>query len=425
MQLTSINFGYDANGNRNTQTVTPAIAQAATTSYTIDTASNRLTLINSASSVVTLAFDANGSATQDASGSYSYDAAGRLVGLTSSYSMSAPASYAYDGLRQRVQKSVGSTTTLYAYDEARHLIGEYDGTGLSINETVWLGSLPVAALQASGTYYIHTDHLNAPWQIDDVAKQVVWTWDTTAFGTNLPNQDPNSTGHQFVYNLRFPGQYYDAESGIFYNLNRDYDPATGRYIESDPLGLAGDSFSTYAYVGGNPMSFVDPTGLFHVVTPNICAGQPTFAAASACLQGPANQRLQQRTQDLQALGDQLQSAIGKSKDCDCKKKLQQLYDNWTVRPTIQDAPGNYNALTSLDMTNRIVTGGDTTFYNGAWGSSNQSLGLLNAFLHEYGHMTPDVSSIPGLGLYDQNEIAAQKEQKFLVQAVLNGSSLCP
>ena len=77
----------------------------------------------------------------------------------------------------------------------------------------------------------------------------------------MPNQDPNGTGNQFVFNLRFPGQYYDFETGTFYNYFRDYDPSTGRYPESDPRGLRGGSFSTYAYVNGNPLNRFDPFGL--------------------------------------------------------------------------------------------------------------------------------------------------------------------
>ena len=64
-----------------------------------------------------------------------------------------------------------------------------------------------------------------------------------------------------MFDLRFPGQPYLSESGLFYNGRRTYDPQTDRYIESDPIGLQGGSYSTYAYAGGNPISSVDPLGL--------------------------------------------------------------------------------------------------------------------------------------------------------------------
>lgn len=70
-----------------------------------------------------------------------------------------------------------------------------------------------------------------------------------------------TSGRSFKYNLRFAGQVFDGQAGLHDNYFRDYDPATGRYVQSDPVGLRGGSYSTYAYAGGNPISSIDPLGL--------------------------------------------------------------------------------------------------------------------------------------------------------------------
>jgi RHS repeat-associated protein len=69
------------------------------------------------------------------------------------------------------------------------------------------------------------------------------------------------SGRSYPYNLRFPGQHYDAETGLSQNWNRDYDPVVGRYIESDPIGLRGGSLSTYGYALESPLGYFDPNGL--------------------------------------------------------------------------------------------------------------------------------------------------------------------
>lgn len=94
----------------------------------------------------------------------------------------------------------------------------------------------------------------------DAQGNVVWQWDNTdPFGNNVPNQNPSGLG-TFEYSQRFAGQYFDKETGLHYNVNRDYNTDIGGYIQSDPIGLAG-GINTYAYVDGNPLSYTDPLGL--------------------------------------------------------------------------------------------------------------------------------------------------------------------
>jgi RHS repeat-associated protein len=110
------------------------------------------------------------------------------------------------------------------------------------------------------TYYIHADHLNTPRVISNSARQVIWRWDNLdPFGVNAPDENPGGIG-TFTCNLRFPGQYFDRETNLHYNYFRDYDSVIGRYIQSDPVGLAA-GVNTYAYALNNPISKRDFYGL--------------------------------------------------------------------------------------------------------------------------------------------------------------------
>jgi len=110
-------------------------------------------------------------------------------------------------------------------------------------------------------YHIHTDHLNTPRLVTRPSdRKIVWRWENLdPFGANAAEEDPSGFG-AFTFNLRFPGQYFDVETGLHYNYFRDYEPGIGRYVESDPIGLKG-GIGTYAYVADNPVSRSDRRGL--------------------------------------------------------------------------------------------------------------------------------------------------------------------
>uniref|UniRef100_UPI0024B528BB RHS repeat-associated core domain-containing protein n=1 Tax=Chitinivorax sp. B TaxID=2502235 RepID=UPI0024B528BB len=130
-------------------------------------------------------------------------------------------------------------------------------------------------------YHVYADHLNTPRAIYDAFnKRLTWRWESEAFGNTLPDQDADKNGSQFVYHLRFPGQYWDNSIKLSHNWYRTYNPETGRYIQSDPIGLQG-GVNTYGYVGGLPVRATDPKGLFLVIPALGCAGGGCEAGVAA------------------------------------------------------------------------------------------------------------------------------------------------
>lgn len=256
---TNTGYQYDLSGNRTNLTV-----GANSYAYTIAATNNRLTA-EAGPTARTNTYDAAGNITGNGQDTYAYSSRGRLKEVTRNSNVI----YAlrYNGLGQFVHRT--HDNTYYVYDDNQHLLGEYDSSGQAIQETVYLNDTPVLTLKTNNatlqdnTYFIYSDYLNTPREIRDYANQARWTWypeSSEAFGANLPNENPSALG-TFTYNLRFPGQLYDPASQLSYNYYRDYNSRTGRYIESDPIGLAG-GINTYSYVGGNPISRVDPDGQF-------------------------------------------------------------------------------------------------------------------------------------------------------------------
>jgi RHS repeat-associated protein len=90
-------------------------------------------------------------------------------------------------------------------------------------------------------FTVHTDHLSTPRALTDKTGKMVWRWHSGPFGEGFTDTDTyvDRDGRSVTFNLRFPGQYFDAKTRRHYNYFREYDPATRRYPQSDPIGLAG------------------------------------------------------------------------------------------------------------------------------------------------------------------------------------------
>lgn len=254
---TSLNqsWTYDANGNRLTQ------GGSQSSTYSVSSSSNRLSGVSGAI-VRNFAYDNAGNMTDDGTVASMYNDAGRMISATKAGTTT---TYSINALGQRVKKTTGGVSRYFVHDDAGRLVGEYESNGDLIQETIWLGNIPVATIRPNGSgvsvFYLHTDHINTPRRISRPSDNaIVWRWDADPFGDSVANEDPDGDSLLLVYNMRFPGQYFDSETGVNYNYFRDYDPALGRYLQSDPIGLYG-GINTYSYVGSSPLMATDWSGL--------------------------------------------------------------------------------------------------------------------------------------------------------------------
>ena len=167
--------------------------------------------------------------------------------------------YVLNASGQRIQKTAGGLATSFDYAEDSQLIGE--ATGTASRDYIWLGAIPVAVVDGTGTTatvsYIVADGLGTPRAVVDAAGATKWQW---AYASNPFGENAPTSTSGFVLNLRFSGQYFDVESGLSYNANRDYEAASGRYVQADPPGLRA-GVSLFGYVGDSPLLFDDPSGL--------------------------------------------------------------------------------------------------------------------------------------------------------------------
>jgi RHS repeat-associated protein len=273
----TIGYGYDALGNRLWRTITDG--GTVTETYAYDAFSNRLLSVDDGATVRSFGYAADGSVIGDDRGvdvfDLAYDAAGRLVEVDRNSALEA--SYAYDAFGRRVFKDpAGGGATHYHYDPDGRLLAESSATGVPEREYVWLPldgqawALPLALITDASTaaprvHYIHTDHLGTPLVMTSSGlASIEWSAQFRPFG------EVHAITSTKTLDLRFPGQLLDSETGFHENWHRDYDPSLGRYLQSDPIGLEG-GLNTYAYVGGDPVSLIDPTGTTPALVPALVA----------------------------------------------------------------------------------------------------------------------------------------------------------
>jgi RHS repeat-associated protein len=207
---------------------------------------------------------------------YGYNAAERLIKYSSTPqgqpTPSLEAGYRYDPFGRRIAKSVsegGTTKTTYFLYSEHGLMGDTDEAGklqkaygfdpmaiqqgLWSTDPVWQASANNGSLTATDAsyHYLHTDHLGTPVLATSKSGNTSWKAVQEAFGAagTLPESS-------ITMNLRFPGQYFDQETGAHYNFFRDYKPNLGRYLQSDPIGTEG-SENLFGYANLNPMIYGD------------------------------------------------------------------------------------------------------------------------------------------------------------------------
>ena len=312
-----ITYYYDGVGNR-TYEITTVGSNTSTKVTSYSAASNQMTQVLTDGTVTrTFGYDAAGNLTTDThdgtAWTYAYNNAGRLATATAGSSLMG--SYTYDGLERLAVRVVTNTTpsgtTHLVYDTAGHVIAEANGlSGVTLREYVWLpneeaadlgptsgpsagglstgrlgaaeggddptspsrlmslahpkpgmatSAMPLAVLSGVDTgspvtYYVHTDHLDRPIKMTDASKNSVWD------AVYKPYGEAYSITGTASLDARFPGQWFELETGLAYNWHRHYDATTGRYTSPDPLGFA-DGPSVFAYAGNSPQMRLDRRGL--------------------------------------------------------------------------------------------------------------------------------------------------------------------
>ncbi|MFO0691379.1 MAG: RHS repeat-associated core domain-containing protein [Myxococcota bacterium] len=262
-------YTYDANGNRIGE-IAPGLAQ--TTSYEAGT-----DLLAQSTGTVPRYYkhDVYGNRIWAGPSAYAglpsavFNQRNQLVEARDPVTQAVIGLYTYDVFGRRVRKINAGGTTLFFYGSTGGLIEERSlaTSPNSVRSYAWIEDEAVGVVdsgaQPTKFSWIHADRLGTPLAVTSSPSvggaQTIWRASYGPFGSVTTNQDPDGDSQQFVLDMRFPGQLWDAETGLHYNWHRYYDPSIGRYVSADPLGQLSE-FNLYSYAQDDPTRFIDPTG---------------------------------------------------------------------------------------------------------------------------------------------------------------------
>ena len=336
---------HDLNGNRTRleQRAGPDDpTPASTTTYTLNSGTNRLASVDAGTGTRTITYDARGNTLAEArSGvgiAVGYDGYGRLT----SYQASSGTNLVntYNGMDDRVSAGTPADMRQFVYDGDGRLMGEYGTSASDVKaETIWMspgvdtpgqptggddgvgGYAPLAIVAGGAINWVYGNHLGVPIVVTDSAGNLTAPTGYTRVG--------------------FPGQTRTLDD-LYYNRYRDYDPTTGRYIQADPIGLDGGD-SPYAYAEGNPVTKVDPRGLAPSAVDVVRVGAEWWLKRQ--VERAVTRRIPVVGQAL-AIGDAIGATIAVVSflsDCQSAAQLEMAQNNKQTRKKIEGLQDQINA----------------------------------------------------------------------------------